>query len=70
MATQQASASQSACPDCSGEVSGVAAPPRARRGRRGDTDPDGSTGYCMACHIGLRKTDGVWRRPSTAVSGS
>lgn len=52
---------ESMCPVCDGEVSGVGTPKELRR-KRHDPRPDTSTGYCMACHIALRMSDGAWRR--------
>jgi hypothetical protein len=55
------------CPMCDGEVSGVATPKGLRR-KRHQPAPDTSTGYCMACHIGLSKSDGAWSRSSVNLS--
>lgn len=52
---------ESTCPTCHGEVSGVGTPKGLRR-RRHESAPDTSTGYCVACHIGLTKSGGAWRR--------
>jgi hypothetical protein len=54
---------ESPCPVCAGEISAVATPKGLRR-RRHQPVPDTSTGYCMACHIGLSKSDGAWHRSS------
>jgi hypothetical protein len=56
---------ESTCPTCNGEVSGVATPKGLRR-KRHEAAPDTSTGYCMACHIGLRKSAGAWSRSSVS----
>ena len=47
------------CPECHGALSGLGPIGARRRGRK-PASP--SNGYCMACHIGLTKTDGHWAR--------
>jgi hypothetical protein len=47
------------CPECQEPLSGLG-PVNGRRWGRKPVDP--SNGYCMACHIGLTKTDGRWTR--------
>jgi len=46
------------CPRCGLLVDGAATP----RGRsaRNQPFPERSTGYCVNCHIGLTKIDGLW----------
>ena len=44
------------CPTCNGPIAGVSSPKGGRRG----TLPNGSTGYCMPCHISVTKGDGLW----------
>jgi hypothetical protein len=45
------------CPRCDLLLDGVATP-RGRAAR--NSFPERSTGYCINCHIGLTKIDGVW----------
>jgi hypothetical protein len=58
---------ESTCPACDGEVSGVGTPKGVRR-KRHQPAPDTSTGYCVVCHIGLRKSDGAWRPSSVNLT--
>jgi hypothetical protein len=46
------------CPRCDLLLDGVATP-RGGAARNGPF-PERSTGYCINCHIGLTKIDGVW----------
>lgn len=46
------------CPRCLEALTGASTPGGGRSRNR--PFPDQSTGYCMTCHIGLRKIDGVW----------
>lgn len=52
---------EATCPACHGQVSGIGTPSGMHRKRRGPA-PEGSTGYCVTCHIALQKDDGAWRR--------
>jgi hypothetical protein len=47
------------CPECQEPLTGLG-PVNGRHWGRKPVDP--SNGYCMACHIGLTKTDGHWAR--------
>jgi hypothetical protein len=47
-----------ACPRCDLLLDGVATP-RGRAARH-RAFPERSTGYCIGCHIGLTKIDGLW----------
>ncbi len=46
------------CPRCGLLLDGAATP--GGRSARKQPFPEGSTGYCLNCHIGLTKIDGVW----------
>lgn len=57
---------ETTCPTCAGEVAGIGIPKGIRRNRH-QPAPDTSTAYCMTCHIGLSKRDGLWRRSSPGM---
>ncbi|HET9771559.1 MAG TPA: hypothetical protein VFS16_11775 [Acidimicrobiia bacterium] len=46
------------CPRCGRMFAGARTPHGGEGGNR--PFPDCSSGYCMNCHIGLTKADGVW----------
>lgn len=46
------------CPRCGELLAGAVTPKGAAAGRR--PYPEGSTGYCMHCHVGVTKTNGLW----------
>ena len=54
------------CPRC-GELLAGASTPRGGFPRKG-AFPDGSSGYCVNCHIGLTKIQGVWAATPTIRS--
>jgi len=54
------------CPSC-GQLLAGASTPHGGFPRKGPF-PDRSTGYCVNCHLGLTKIEGVWARTPTIRS--
>lgn len=54
-----------ACPRCNLLLDGVSTPRGGVAGNR--PFPDRSTGYCVNCHLGMTKVDGVWAATPVAL---